>query len=140
MSPRPGDPDAEVRAALDDWARSIAHTSGFQRRLHVAEKITALEGIVDDPTAECEAALARVNGNGKGPAPAGEPAAPPVLPFVTGDRLAELTPAEPDYVVEPFLARGCIVQLAGKVKGGKTTLAMHAAAAVIYGRAFLVEP
>lgn len=63
----------------------------------------------------------------------------PKLAWLTGPDLAALTPQDPDYVLAPYLARGLIVQLAGKVKGGKTTLAVHMVAAVLNGRAFLEE-
>ena len=66
-------------------------------------------------------------------------APPPALEWLTGAELAALTPEDPDYVLAPYLARGLIVQLAGKVKGGKTTLAMHMAAAVLQERPFLEE-
>jgi hypothetical protein len=64
----------------------------------------------------------------------------PPLKWLTGAELATMTPEEPDYVLYPYLARGLIVQLAGKVKGGKTTLAMHMVAAILRGRRFLEGP
>lgn len=54
--------------ALDDWARGVLPLKDIERRLAIADKINALAGILDDPTAECEAALARVGGNGSKPA------------------------------------------------------------------------
>ena len=61
------------------------------------------------------------------------------LKWLTGAELATMTPETPGYVLRPYLARGLIVQLTGKVKGGKTTLAMHMAAAVLHERPFLAE-
>lgn len=52
---------------MDAWARPVAALDGIERDLHVADKATALAGIVDDPLAECLAALARVGGNGSKP-------------------------------------------------------------------------
>ncbi len=64
--------DAKVRAALDDWARPLAHTSGFERKAHIATKADALTGSVFDTHAEAvaalEDALQRANGNGSKPA------------------------------------------------------------------------
>lgn len=59
--------------------------------------------------------------------------------WLTGPELAALTPEDPDYVLRPYLARGLILQLTGKVKGGKTTFAMHMAASLLGGRPFLEE-
>ena len=81
--------------------------------------------------------------SGEGDAPAdsgtGEGESAPALKWLSGPELAALTPEEPDYVLRPYIGRGLIVQLAGKVKGGKSTLAMHIAAAVLRGRGFLEE-
>jgi len=41
-----------------DWATHVVGLDGVERRLHVADKITALEGIVDDPRTICRQALA----------------------------------------------------------------------------------
>ena len=64
---------------------------------------------------------------------------PPPLVWMTGSELADLTPEEPDYLLAPYLARGLVVQLVGKVKGGKTTLAMRMVAAVLDGRSTFPE-
>ena len=43
--------------ALEHWARGVAPLELIERRLHIADKATALQGILDDPLAACEQAV-----------------------------------------------------------------------------------
>jgi len=62
-----GDGDRDARAALDDWARhALTGKSGIERDLLIADKATALQGVLDNPLAEVLAAIERVGGNGSG--------------------------------------------------------------------------
>jgi len=126
----------------DDAIRALS-LDPVEREVFLAERAAVLEGLVANPLAALRAAIEELQRRAPHPgaaAPGSGPEPPAELPFVTGDKLALMTPAEPDYVVKPFFARGTIVQLAGKVKGGKTTLALHAVAAVLLERPFLADP
>ena len=111
-----------VEEAMDAWARPVAALDGIERRLHVASKAEALAGVVDDPLAECEAALARVGGNGSWPT--GEP--PPVRVFYSAPDLRDYASPHIDWVIEKLLAKGVFTIFGGKPKAGKTTFAFGA--------------
>ena len=57
--------------------------------------------------------------------------------FLTAAELAAIEPEEIDYLCPPYLPLGCVVELTGKVKGGKTTFALDACRAVLTGDLFL---
>ncbi len=63
------------------------------------------------------------------------------LRFRTGVEIASETPAEIDWIARPWIAKGSITELAGKVKAaGKTTFVSYMARAVVDGALFLDEP
>lgn len=128
---------AHVIIVADKDAPGYAHASAVEAALL---PVAASVGVVQAKTGK-DASDHLAAGFGLEDFVAVEPdeAEPPKLQWLTGPELAALTPEEPDYVLAPYLARGLVVQLAGKVKGGKTTLAMHMAAAVLHGRSFLEE-
>ena len=114
--------------ALDAWARPVLLLDGVERKLHIADKVTALEGVVDDPLAECLAALARVGGNGKPVTVTsrdGLPTAPAERRHVRAYSLPELAALQPeqlDWVLGDYIAAGDVVSLESPPKGGKSTL------------------
>lgn len=61
--------------------------------------------------------------------------------FRSARELVNATPAAIDYVIRPWCAHGTITEIDGKPKSaGKTTLVLHAIAAVLDGKPFLGEP
>jgi len=54
----------------------------------------------------------------------------PALPFVAASDLRARTPAEPDWLLEGYLARHSLTLLAGKPKAGKSTLSLALGAAL----------
>ena len=54
--------------------------------------------------------------------------------------IALLEPERPDYVVTPYVARGSITEVEGKIKVGKTTFIMAMVHAVLVGCPFLDRP
>ncbi len=63
------------------------------------------------------------------------------LRFRTAKEVASMTGGEVSWIAEPWVARGSITELAGKVKqAGKTTLLAHLVAAVLDGCEFLGRP
>jgi hypothetical protein len=63
-----------------------------------------------------------------------------VLPFITPRELTEKMPAIPEHVVDGLLFKGAMTEMDGKVKAGKTTLAMAMFAAILKGEPFLGFP
>lgn len=57
--------------------------------------------------------------------------------FKTAQQIAASTPDRPDYLVRGLIARGCLTELSGKVKGGKTTWIGHMVSAIRRGAPFL---
>lgn len=61
--------------------------------------------------------------------------------FKTARELAAATPAETEWIARPWLAKGAITEIDGKIKSaGKTTFVSHLVAAVRRGAAFMDEP
>ncbi len=64
-----------------------------------------------------------------------------VVRSYTGPEIAIMTAERPAWLCCPWVARGAITEISGKVKSaGKTTLIAHMSAAVIEGRPFLGRP
>jgi hypothetical protein len=63
------------------------------------------------------------------------------LLFKTARQVAEETPAEVDWIARPYLAKGAITEIDGKIKAaGKTTFVSHKVAAIVDGKPFMGEP
>jgi hypothetical protein len=59
-------------------------------------------------------------------------------PFLSPRQIADMTPEHPDWILEPYVARGALTEVAGKVKAaGKTTWITHAIRAVLDGQNFM---
>lgn len=62
-------------------------------------------------------------------------------PFHTARELAARTPPRVPWIANPYVAKGTITELSGKLKSsGKTTFLMHLVAAVLNGGDFLGHP
>lgn len=60
--------------------------------------------------------------------------------FRTAREIAAATPAKTEWMVRPWIAKGAITEVDGKIKAaGKTTFVSHLAAAVVTGRPFMEE-
>ena len=57
--------------------------------------------------------------------------------FETALALAGRTPETPDWLVQPYIARGSITELDARPKAGKTTFVGHAISAILNGHPFL---
>lgn len=67
-------------------------------------------------------------------------ASEPILRFKTAKELAEETPAITEWVARPWVAKGAITEVDGKIKaGGKTTWVTHMARKILDGEAFMGE-
>jgi hypothetical protein len=63
------------------------------------------------------------------------------LVFKTARQVAEETPEEVDWIARPWLAKGAITEVDGKIKAaGKTTFVSHKVACIVDGRPFMGEP
>ena len=61
--------------------------------------------------------------------------------FRTAREVAAATPAKTEWLAYPYLAKGVITEVDGKIKaGGKTTWISHVAACVLEGAPFMGEP
>jgi putative DNA primase/helicase len=60
--------------------------------------------------------------------------------FRTARQVAEATPEVAEWVVQPWVAKGSITELDGKIKYGKTTAAMAMCKAAVTGTPFLGVP
>jgi len=117
-----------VEEAMDDWACTVAALDGIERRLHIAAKATALEGILDDPLAECLAALARVGGNGSKPdegVAEGYELAPLDWQALLRDGVPEV-----EYIREPYLPKGARIWVWGQTGSMKSLWCEHEAASL----------
>jgi AAA domain len=64
-----------------------------------------------------------------------------ILRFKTAKELAEETPAVTEWVARPWVAKGAITEVDGKIKaGGKTTWVTHMAGKILDGEPFMGEP
>lgn len=64
-----------------------------------------------------------------------------IIAFRTAREVAALTPAKTEWIVAPFVAKGAITELDGKIKaGGKTTFVSHMVKSVVAGSPFMGEP
>ena len=64
-----------------------------------------------------------------------------IIAFRTAREVAALTPAKTEWIVPPFVAKGAITELDGKIKaGGKTTFVSHMVKSVVAGSPFMGEP
>lgn len=128
---------------LDGAAITELHNGGLAytcHHNHCADKgwddIRQALGLDDRPASTLGTATI---GAAPEPAPSLD-SAPPALRFRTAQQLAASTPAEPAWVAKPWVARGAILELDGKIKrAGKTTLLLGLAEAVVSGGQFLGE-
>jgi hypothetical protein len=71
----------------------------------------------------------------------GEVSAERKIKFRTAKEVAAETPARTDWAAFPYLAKGAITEVDGKIKaGGKTTWVSHMAACILQGEPFMGEP
>jgi putative DNA primase/helicase len=64
-----------------------------------------------------------------------------ILRFKTAKELAEETPAVTEWVARPWVAKGAITEVDGKIKaGGKTTWVTYMARKILDGEPFMGEP
>jgi hypothetical protein len=110
------------------WAKYAERSDGDARFAEIAAK--AVAHAVRRPERDIHSAV-----------PKDGVAAGSILPFVTAREIAETAPSEPDWLAEPYVARGAVTELDGKAKSaGKTTLVTHLVKAVTEGLAFLGRP
>jgi KaiC/GvpD/RAD55 family RecA-like ATPase len=128
--------------ALRDWALGVYPLEGFERRLAVADKMTALEGIVDDPQGECERALARVSGGERSATTLATPPsaqAQPLSPTEAQDFFLDWSTFwdhecnEAEWLYPDVLARGRGHSIYAVHKAGKSLLMLHIAAKLATG-------
>jgi hypothetical protein len=63
------------------------------------------------------------------------------LLFKTAREVAQETPVEVDWIARPWVARGAITELDGKIKAaGKTTFVSHKVSCIVDGKPFMGEP
>ena len=63
------------------------------------------------------------------------------LPFRTALQIAQETPEKVEWIAKPYVAKGAITEVDGKVKlAGKTTWTTHLCRAVLDGNPFMGEP
>jgi AAA domain/Toprim-like len=63
------------------------------------------------------------------------------LPFRTARQIAEETPEQIEWIAKPYVAKGAITEISGKVKlAGKTTFGTNLSNRVLDGALFLGEP
>lgn len=63
------------------------------------------------------------------------------LKFKTAKEVAEETPAETEWIAKPWVAKGAITEVDGKIKaGGKTTWVTHMVRKTLDGEPFMGEP
>lgn len=61
--------------------------------------------------------------------------------FLTAREIAESTPADPEWIARPYVARGVITEVAGKLKAsGKTTWLLAMCRKVVDGLPFMGQP
>jgi hypothetical protein len=64
-----------------------------------------------------------------------------ILRFKTAKELAEVTPAVTEWVARPWVAKGAITEVDGKINaGGKTTWVTHMVRKILDGELFMGEP
>jgi putative DNA primase/helicase len=64
-----------------------------------------------------------------------------ILRFKTAKEVAEGTPAATEWIARPWVAKGAITEVDGKIKaGGKTTWATHMVRMILDGEPFMGEP
>ena len=64
-----------------------------------------------------------------------------ILKFKTAKELSEETPAVTEWIAHPWVAKGAITEVDGKIKaGGKTIWISHMAACILEGRPFMEAP
>lgn len=54
--------------------------------------------------------------------------------------IAEMTPETPEWIAQPYVARGAVTELSAKIKTGKTTIMLSLVNAVRRGEPFLGQP
>jgi NrS-1 polymerase HBD domain/AAA domain len=70
-----------------------------------------------------------------------EVAAERIIRFRTAKEVASETPERTEWVAFPYLAKGAITEVDGKIKaGGKTTWISHMASCILKGEPFMGEP
>jgi len=86
------------------------------------------------------ARVALGKGNIHSAAPKGEVAAERKITFRTAREVAALTPAKTEWIARPWIAKGAITEIDGKIKAaGKTTLLSHIIRSVVSGSPFMGE-
>ena len=71
----------------------------------------------------------------------GEVSAERKIKFRTAKEVADETPPKTEWAAFPYLAKGAITEVDGKIKvGGKTTWVSHMAACILQGEPFMGEP
>jgi hypothetical protein len=117
------------------YARIVKEKALLRRLIYQGE---ALKEAAFDPCADLDALTARLAGVAAlctGPVPTG------LKRFRNAEEILTAEKAAVDCIVEPYLARGCVTDLVGKVKSaGKTTMAVDWVASVLDGRPILGRP
>ncbi len=122
---------------VEHYARIVQEKALLRQLAHVGNDILGqvLEGRKSSATIvqAADASLKMVSAH-----PRKEVWAETKLSFRTGAELAAEAPGAVEWVAPPWVARGCITELAGKVKtAGKTTFVTHLVRAVLEGAPFL---
>ena len=144
----PREPAAPLGAVIPEGARNstLASLGGSMRRRGAGESAIVAALLAENldrcvpPLAEDEvraiaASMGRYAAEPQAPVEALGPLTS--LPFRTAREFSQVTPEHPEWVAEGLLARGAITELDGKVKGGKSTIAMAMVAAILHGKPFL---
>jgi hypothetical protein len=120
---------------ISHYAESIRTKSIVRRQLilieSIREKLTAANGNASDVLREVSILSAPLRED------VGQKR---ILPFKTGEELAEEAQGPIGWLVEGIAAKGAITELGAKVKVGKTTLVLAMVEAIVDGKAFLNLP
>lgn len=118
---------------LRHWATFVQALDPVEREVRISERLAVMSTLHENAQEMLREALAEAERERRAAA-AGRPEGPRI---VTAAQLAEVAPERPHYVLWGYLARGCITQLAAKMKLGKSRFVMDAVSKIVHGADFL---
>jgi hypothetical protein len=130
-------PIPSVTESLREWAAGLDRLPAPERQFKRLEKIAVLDYLGNATTLVDSVLAERGNGSRSAPATPADAAQAESLSFITAAELATVQPEAVDYLCPPYFARGTVVDLTGKTKGGKSTFAAALCRAVLTGEGFL---